>query len=277
MKDLNKDYTERLKACKKLEKAASKLIRTAVKAKHKDDRVQAKAYHKSHEAEVKQHAKEAKAQGKQQQGEVKKGRKEGKRDFKTLEKRGQEGDAEAHQAEEYMQAHGTVPLSPRTAPSDTDHARPSADTSLTAVGSPSLSEYGERKGSVSHDEDSRGQKNGVDNGTDGRIGVSRPQRRRTTTSELEAGQLPSSPTLSSGQQFGAGDGGGEDGRQASNSDEDAERLLELYAPPAKRPRHRTGFMGLFGAKVDSIEFYKVRPFTFLHIVTDDSIGYSVCT
>ncbi|EKM57401.1 uncharacterized protein PHACADRAFT_92160 [Phanerochaete carnosa HHB-10118-sp] len=100
--DLNKDYTARLKACKKLEKAASKLIRTVVKAKRKQDAASEKQYRKTHKDEIRKN---------------------------------------------------------------------------------------ERDGS-------------------------------------------------------------------EDADNDSERLLDLYAPPNKRPRHRTGFLGLFGRKVDTIEWYK---------------------
>lgn len=62
---------------------------------------------------------------------------------------------------------------------------------------------------------------------------------RSSTSVLEAGQLA-----------GADDKGG------ALADLDAEALLEKYAPPKKRPRHRLGFMGLFGKKVDTIQWCK---------------------
>ena len=64
----------------------------------------------------------------------------------------------------------------------------------------------------------------------------RARHSRTATSVLEAGQLSA---------------GAENGL-------DAEALLERYAPPKKRPRHRLGFLGVLGKKVDTIEWCKVR-------------------
>ncbi|KIP07764.1 hypothetical protein PHLGIDRAFT_70481 [Phlebiopsis gigantea 11061_1 CR5-6] len=49
----------------------------------------------------------------------------------------------------------------------------------------------------------------------------------------------------------------QEGADTKESCEDpAERLLELYAPPKKWPRHRMGFMGLYGRKVDTIPWCK---------------------
>jgi len=35
-------------------------------------------------------------------------------------------------------------------------------------------------------------------------------------------------------------------------------LLDELVPPTSRPRHNTGFVGLFGPKVDTIDWYKVN-------------------
>jgi hypothetical protein len=43
----------------------------------------------------------------------------------------------------------------------------------------------------------------------------------------------------------------------------AKELLEDLVPEAKRPKHRTGFLGLFGTKVDSINWYRVWIFFLL--------------
>lgn len=78
---------------------------------------------------------------------------------------------------------------------------------------------------------------------------SRPLRQRTITSELEAGQLPPSPALSATRV-----------NTIRNGDErtEAEIILDTYAPVEKRPHHRLGFLGLWGEKVDTIEWCKVR-------------------
>ncbi|GJE89817.1 hypothetical protein PsYK624_059250 [Phanerochaete sordida] len=239
--DLNKDYKNRLKACKKLEKVSSKLIRKVVKAKHKHDKTEDKVYRKTHKAEIHQHALEEKQHAKEQKALDRQRRKEEKQELKALEKRRKEGDAVSRQAEEdYARAHGmSYPMSPRSAASTADYGRPSADTALTAVDSPNMNGYGERKGSVSHRED-------VDDTLRGPA-LSRPRQQRTTTSELEAGQY--SPSLAASQ--GAPEA-------PARAEDDPQHLLDLYAPPAKRLRHRTGALGLVGAKVDSLAWYKAE-------------------
>jgi hypothetical protein len=37
----------------------------------------------------------------------------------------------------------------------------------------------------------------------------------------------------------------------------SKELLEQLVPPNKRPKHRTGFLGIFGKKVDTVEYCKV--------------------
>ncbi|GJE96634.1 hypothetical protein PsYK624_128340 [Phanerochaete sordida] len=64
------------------------------------------------------------------------------------------------------------------------------------------------------------------------------RHRRNTTSVLEAGELGQAKE-------GEGEGGAE-----------LDALLEKYAPPKKRPRHRLGLVGLLGKKVDTIDWCK---------------------
>lgn len=198
---------------------------------------------KQHKAEEKRQAKERKVE-----------EKERRKDEKALAKKRKEGEKESRRAEEeYAREHGMYPLTTRNRSVEANDAtRPSGDTGVTAVSSENGHEG--RKGKVSYEEDI-GRPADVNghygaNGTSEQ-GLSRPRRSRTTTSELEAGRLPSSPTLS--------EPNGDDVHNGNDGDpNDPEHLLELYAPPNKRPRHRTGFMGWFGQKVDTIEWCKVR-------------------
>lgn len=151
---------------------------------------------------------------------------------KALAKRRKEGEAEAQRAEEdYLHAHGMS-----TTTTNGRGTRPSADTATTAV------DNHEPKKSTSHEETviSRGDTLGAS--------PSRPHRDRTTTSELEAGRI-------------ASPGGHSDGVHEADEN-DPEQLLESYAQPANRPKHRLGFLGLFGKKVDTIEWCMVRPTCF---------------
>lgn len=70
---------------------------------------------------------------------------------------------------------------------------------------------------------------------EGSVTYSRHSRSRTSI--LEAGQLPT--------------------HTLPEASDDPERLLELFAPAKKRPRHRLGFIGMFGKKVDTIQWCKV--------------------
>ena len=73
-----------------------------------------------------------------------------------------------------------------------------------------------------------------------RVSGDRPRHSRSRTSVLEAGEFAATAAA------------------MARPTQSAERLLELYAPPKKWPRHRIGFMGLVGRKVDTIPWCKVR-------------------
>jgi calcium permeable stress-gated cation channel len=186
---LNTDYKDRLKACKKLEKAASKLIMNTTKAKAKDDKLQEKQ------------------------------RKKQRNNGNSVSKPAEEYGLEKHEND-----------------TQREYIQPSPE-------SPTLNVPNKDAGTIEH---------GSDLGRPS-YASSRPLRSRTTTSELEEGRLPPSPTFSHqngsiSPQLNAGNG---DKLSA------ASKILEMYAPPNLRPRHRTGFLGLLGKKVDTIEWCKV--------------------
>ncbi|KIP05884.1 hypothetical protein PHLGIDRAFT_119442 [Phlebiopsis gigantea 11061_1 CR5-6] len=214
-KSLNTDYKERLKVCKKLEKATSKLIRSVVKAKGSHDKVEDQRYRKEHKSEWKQRQAEEATHEKEQRREHKAREKEEKKEHKALDKRRKEGEEEARRVEEeYLRSREIAsPKALKTKSRSRDVGRPSADTTV-AYTDPSA-----------YDD--------VDIGFENHPDI-RPHRGRTTTGELEAGRIPSTPP----------------------DDTDPARLLELHAPPEKRPKHRLGFLGLFGKKVDTIEWCK---------------------
>lgn len=67
----------------------------------------------------------------------------------------------------------------------------------------------------------------------------RPRHSRTMTNEMEAGV-----TVKEGTSFA----------DLLNPAD----LIQRYVPPNKRPRHRIGFLGIWGRKVDTIEWCTVR-------------------
>lgn len=222
---MNDDYKERLKACKKLEKAVSKIIRQVVKAKRSDDGTK----EKTHNKEVKAETKERKAEEKERQQEE-----------KALAKRRKEGEKEAMRAErEYEATHGMTPSA--TPGGDrrqgNGHHYAQKDNTATVEHHEDLHEV-ESPSTIGHSSGYGRPSNSS----------SRPLRQRTVTSELEAGRLPPSPTVS--EHHG-------NGTNTANGQTDPEAILDTYVPPEKRPHHRLGFMGLWGQKVDSIEWYKV--------------------
>ncbi|PSR72773.1 hypothetical protein PHLCEN_2v11372 [Hermanssonia centrifuga] len=129
-----------------------------------------------------------------------------------------------------------------------------------AVGRPSTDEtvvgdddgYGERKGSISYEET-------VHSPT---TSASRPYHSRTKTTELEAGNFsPNSPSSSfqpplspTAEERSPEHAGGKEVELMMSP----EGFMELYAPIKKRPRHRLGTFGLWGKKVDTIDWCKVR-------------------
>ncbi len=129
-----------------------------------------------------------------------------------------------------------------------------------AVGRPSTDEtvvgdddgYGERKGSISYEET-------VHSPT---TSTFRPNHSRTKTTELEAGNFsPNSPSSSfqpplspTAEERSPGHAGGKEVELMMSP----EGFMELYAPLKKRPRHRLGTFGLWGKKVDTIDWCKVR-------------------
>ncbi len=230
MKTLNENYKDRIKACKKLEKATSKLLRSVTKAKYSHDK-----------AENKQHMKEEKAE-----------RKEYKQEEKALAKRRKLGEKEALRAQqEYERAHGMTP---------SRHIGEHSDNTNTN-NPPHLSLHlSHAESSINHlsvynypDASTIGQSTDYERPSNL---SSRPLRQRTITSELEAGRLPPSPTFSP-TQVGSPTPPPSTGREGEGERSEVETILETYAPPNKRPRHRLGFLGLFGRKVDTIEWCKV--------------------
>ncbi|KAI0340297.1 DUF221-domain-containing protein [Trametopsis cervina] len=182
--DLNKDYNDRLKLCKKLEKATSQLVRTVTKAKQKQDK-----------ADVKNRKGEEKTRGHQ------------RTDSEKPEVQKIEGKTSAH-----FQGGG----SNLAAGSQTEFNSSTANHSIGEYGRASTSS-------------------------------SRPLRQRTVTSELEAGRLPPSPTLSQSASHSV---------RGSNERSEAEILLGTYGSGKMRPHHRLGFLGLWGRKVDTVEWCK---------------------
>lgn len=69
----------------------------------------------------------------------------------------------------------------------------------------------------------------------------RPSRQRSVANDLEAGRLLPSLTKTD-QPLGVEDDVLQPGK-----------LFELCAPAKKRPRHRLGFLGLVGQKVDTMQ------------------------
>jgi hypothetical protein len=49
----------------------------------------------------------------------------------------------------------------------------------------------------------------------------------------------------------------DEGTELKPPDVPIERLLEQLVPEHKRPHHKTGLLGWFGRKLDTIEWYKV--------------------
>lgn len=53
---------------------------------------------------------------------------------------------------------------------------------------------------------------------------------------------------------------------------DPASLIDKYVPPNKRPRHRIGFLGLWGRKVDTIEWCTVC-WTLLYYYSNHQLMY----
>ena len=243
LQSLNKDYNDRLKACKKLEKAISKLIRQVVKAKREDDRAREKA----HAKELKTEAKEKKLEEKEQ-----------RREQKALEKRRKEGEQEAIRAQrEYEIAHGMTP-------SATSGNKSRFGLGLRVMTQNKQAANGQREEDTPEEDDQSPSTVGHTSGY-GRPSnsSSRPLRQRTITSEMEAGRLPPSPTISQTHS---------NVPSLTNEQNDPETILDTYVPPEKRPHHRLGFLGLLGQNVDTIEWYKVH----IPISTLGSIRFLLC-
>ena len=73
-----------------------------------------------------------------------------------------------------------------------------------------------------------------------------------------ASPYASSPSAFGSPAFSGGEGEGEgEGQERKLTKEEAEKLLATYAPAKKWPKHRLGFMGFVGKKVETISWCKV--------------------